>query len=67
VLPDWANFFFGHTFDIVSVKSINYACAVKNDTPLYVQWGSKCRWDLSPEELEIETSGGDSEVINKKL
>jgi len=29
-----ANFFFGRTFDLVSGKSINYACAVKNDTPI---------------------------------
>ena len=29
-----ANFFFGRTFDLVSGKSINYACAVTNDTPI---------------------------------
>ena len=34
------------------MKSINYACAVKNDTPLVCTVGSKCRWDLSPEEKE---------------
>ena len=32
--PDRANFFFGRTFDFVSGKSINYACAVTNDTPI---------------------------------
>ena len=33
---DRANFFFGRTFDLVSGKSINYACAVKNDTPIMI-------------------------------
>jgi len=30
---DRANFL-GHTFDLVSVKSISYACTVENDAPL---------------------------------
>jgi len=40
--PDRANFFFGRTFDlpVVSAKSINYACAVKNDTPIMCTVGS---------------------------
>lgn len=51
-------FLFGCIFNF-SQQSINYACAVKFDTPLnYVQWASKCRWDLSLKE----ESGGEDKV-----
>ena len=33
-LGDWGRFFLGHTFDLVSDRSINYACAFKYHTPL---------------------------------
>jgi len=54
-----ANFFFESTFDFVSGNSINYACAVKNDTPII------CNLQQSADGI-LERERGD-EVINEKL
>jgi len=51
--------FFGRTFDLISGKSINYACAVKNDTPIM------CTMGLSADEIwALKRKSGD-EVINE--
>ena len=39
---------FGRTFDLLSVTSINYACAVKNDTHLMCTVGVKVRMGFEP-------------------
>jgi len=38
----------GCTFDLVSVKSINYACAVNNDTPITCTVGVKVQMGIDP-------------------
>jgi len=60
IMDRTGKFFFGRTFNLVSVKSINYTSTVKNDTSLIIVYmGVKVQMGFEPLVK--------CEVINKKL